>query len=352
MASDPEAVRKQDSWHGENFDEHLHHIDTGLIALLAQDGRMPTGQMAKILYSSEGTVRSRLRRLTEAGVIRVVPIVGLNALGYSHYVILCIKARDNVQAVAAQVADFPWAIGVSIMRGAYDIAVGMIAFDSSELQRILAVELASVDGVAGVESILVVETLLSASRNLGSLHGASVLLDDRGNRVLWDTFLETMPPTADSPHPHPSRSIDEVDRRIISVLRRDGRASSRQVGRALELSGSAVAKRISRMRDAGILDFAAVSDVQAIGKAYSGLLGLNVEPRRVEGVLSRASELDEVWLLSRTLGRYDLLTAITVEDAPHFERVQNELCAAGAASEVLGIGVETIKHDITIDVGR
>ena len=55
-------------------------LDMKIIALLQEDGRVPTQDIAKRFNSTSSTIRKRIRRLEETGTMRVTTYCWLLAL--------------------------------------------------------------------------------------------------------------------------------------------------------------------------------------------------------------------------------------------------------------------------------
>jgi len=60
----------------------LDPLDTKIITLLEQNGRMPNTELAKKLKTSETTVRKRIKRLIDEDLIKVVAVRNRAKLGY------------------------------------------------------------------------------------------------------------------------------------------------------------------------------------------------------------------------------------------------------------------------------
>ena len=74
-------------------------------------------------------------------------------------------------------------------------------------------------------------------------------------------------------------SIDALDRRIVEVLQRDGRASNVEVARQVGLSHSACSRRIARLeRDGVIRGYRALTDRFALGMSVRAFCGVVREP--------------------------------------------------------------------------
>ncbi|EQD51151.1 AsnC family transcriptional regulator [mine drainage metagenome] len=106
---------------------------------------------------------------------------------------------------------------------------------------------------------------------------------------------------AQIPGPVPLRAVDDTDRAILQLLRRDGRATNAEIGRATDLTEGAVRHRIAQLRaDGTILRFTAVT--APLGP--EGLVLVRCRPDRTGEILravrARATDVFE------TSGEYDL----------------------------------------------
>jgi len=61
----------------------IDDIDTEMIKLLKQNGRMRNTEMANQLHLSETAIRKRLKRLLDDEIIQVVAVVNQSKLGYA-----------------------------------------------------------------------------------------------------------------------------------------------------------------------------------------------------------------------------------------------------------------------------
>ena len=76
----------------------IDKLDQELILDLQRDGRRSYIDLAKMLNVSEGTVRGRLRKLLDQGIIKITTMPELNKLGYSFMGIVGMQV--HLQAVA------------------------------------------------------------------------------------------------------------------------------------------------------------------------------------------------------------------------------------------------------------
>jgi len=109
----------------------------------------------------------------------------------------------------------------------------------------------------------------------------------------------------DRPQRRPRGSgFDDIDRRIIEVLARDGRAQSTAIGEELSLSGNLVANRIRAMDAGGLMRVVAVSDFRIHGYRMVARLRLMISGRPPMDVARELAAREDVLSVHITSGRY------------------------------------------------
>ncbi len=73
--------------------------------------------------------------------------------------------------------------------------------------------------------------------------------------------------------------VDDVDRRIVAALQRDGRRPFTSIGRELGLSEAAVRQRVARLQAAGIMQVVAVADPMTLGYKAMAMVAISVDGR-------------------------------------------------------------------------
>lgn len=111
----------------------------------------------------------------------------------------------------------------------------------------------------------------------------------------------------DKPQRRPRTAVlDEVDRRIIAALSRDGRAQSTTIGEELGLSGNLVAGRIRAMDAAGLMRVIAIADFRVHGYRMLARIRLQVSARAPADVAGELAGRDDVLAVHLTSGRYSV----------------------------------------------
>jgi DNA-binding Lrp family transcriptional regulator len=121
--------------------------------------------------------------------------------------------------------------------------------------------------------------------------------------------------------------VDDVDRKILASLTRDGRATYDEIGRHVSLSAPAVKRRVDRLRERGILrGFTALVDRSALGATTEALIELFYAPGigldQVRESLRPLPEVVEAWSVT---GDADCIVRVRARDPQDLERVIMEL---------------------------
>lgn len=123
-------------------------------------------------------------------------------------------------------------------------------------------------------------------------------------------------------------ALDDLDKAIIHCLQADGRRPYAQIGRELQVPEATVRQRAERLITRGIVQIVGVTDPLAMGFRQPALIGLTVEPGRLEHIAQAIAELDEVTYLVITAGRFDLVCEVVCEDNDDLLRVLTERLAS------------------------
>lgn len=130
-----------------------------------------------------------------------------------------------------------------------------------------------------------------------------------------------------------SLALDAVDRTILSELVRNGRASYKHLGELAHLSPHAVAPRVKRLVEAGIVTgFRATIDYGTIGRGLEALIDTRLLSTADPDTFERAvAELHAVRELTFLTGRFDYQIRATCTDADDLDQTVRALRRAGAA---------------------
>ena len=130
-----------------------------------------------------------------------------------------------------------------------------------------------------------------------------------------------------------STSLDATDRVILSELIRNGRATYKDLGDLAGLSPHAVAPRVRRLVESGIVTgFTALVDFGHVGRGLDALIDLRLlSTARPEAFEAAAGELPSIREVSFVTGRFDYQLRAACADADDLDHTVRALRKAGAA---------------------
>jgi Lrp/AsnC family leucine-responsive transcriptional regulator len=99
--------------------------------------------------------------------------------------------------------------------------------------------------------------------------------------------------------------MDELDSRIVDLLQRDGRATQLEISRTVGMSQPAVAERIRKLEEKGIITgYTARVDAAKLGKDITAFIGVSIEhPKFFEGFARKVLAMPEVLEAHRVAGQ-------------------------------------------------
>lgn len=137
----------------------LDALDKQLIDMLARDARVSNRKIAAELGVTEGTVRGRIKRLQQDGLIAFTAITGFEMGTRARLAFIAVQADvDKVREVARQISELPTINAVLITMGQFNITAMCLIDELDSLVEIANDQILSLDGVHHVETSIAVKT--------------------------------------------------------------------------------------------------------------------------------------------------------------------------------------------------
>jgi Lrp/AsnC family transcriptional regulator for asnA, asnC and gidA len=278
------------------YPEYLDPIDISLIRELETDARQPNSHLAAKLGVSRPTIRSRIQKLLDAGVISIACLANPIALGYTTTVILAINTQlDKLEEVTGGLRSCPPVRHAMLCTGRFDIIAAATLRDHHELASFLSYDLRAIPGLARLETML----------TLNLVKVSITLLADEGRFAVE----------------HPAADLDTMDLALIRELEADARQTSNHLASKLGTSGATVRRKIQQLLRRGIIRIQAIADPFALGFDGMASIGLKVDPSRVNEAAEAIASYRNVQTVSICTGRYDIVAWAVfsgVSDLQHF----------------------------------
>ena len=138
----------------------LDALDTQLIDMLGRDARVSNRRIAAELGVTEGTVRGRIKRLQQDGLIAFTAITGFQLEQRARLAFINVQADvDRVREIAQVISDIPSVNAVLITMGQFNITAMCLIDDLDMLVELASDQILAVSGVHHVETSIAVKTI-------------------------------------------------------------------------------------------------------------------------------------------------------------------------------------------------
>lgn len=128
------------------------------MAILQDDGRTPYTTIAEALGVAEGTIRKRVSKLIEDGVLRIVGVVDPKMVAQSTIAIVGIHTEgEPVNSIVAQLAEIKEVRYIGVCAGTYDLIVEIVVGSNEELFDTLTHRVRQIPGIASSDTSLVMK---------------------------------------------------------------------------------------------------------------------------------------------------------------------------------------------------
>ena len=116
----------------------LDDKDRAIIELLQADGRMPFTKVAAEVGLTEGAIRQRVQRLTDAGVMQIVAVTDPMSLGMRRVAMVGARVSGDAEATAASLSEMEEVEYLVATTGRYDLMFEVVADDDAHLLQLLS----------------------------------------------------------------------------------------------------------------------------------------------------------------------------------------------------------------------
>jgi Lrp/AsnC family transcriptional regulator, leucine-responsive regulatory protein len=125
-------------------------------------------------------------------------------------------------------------------------------------------------------------------------------------------------------------NVDATNLRLLAELQRDARLSLAELGRRVGLSSPAVADRLARLEEDGvILGYRTQIDPRALGYALGVVIRIRPAPRELRKVADVARDTPEIVQCDRVTGEDCYVMRAFVRDVEHLEEVIDRFAIYG-----------------------
>ena len=136
----------------------LDKTDRAIVSHLQYDGRKPFTEIAAIMGISEGSVRRRVKRMTENGFLQIVGVVEPRLLQWDAAGMIGVNVQaGQLETVAHHIAQFPEVSYLFMASGGFDLFVEVYCRDREHFVSFLNEKLQQVPGVLRTETFMILK---------------------------------------------------------------------------------------------------------------------------------------------------------------------------------------------------
>lgn len=119
--------------------------------------------------------------------------------------------------------------------------------------------------------------------------------------------------------------VDQLDLKIIQILREDASVPFTEIARRLKISESTVRKRVTNLKQKGVIKkFTVIIEPSKIGLNTVAIVGVDVDPPKLLEVSQNLCEIPETLYVATSTGDHMIMTEIWTKDGRELTRVISE----------------------------
>jgi Lrp/AsnC family transcriptional regulator for asnA, asnC and gidA len=146
--------------------------------------------------------------------------------------------------------------------------------------------------------------------------------------------------------------LDDVDKKILRELQRNGRVSFKTVAEEIGVSEATVFVRVKKLTEKGVLKgFKAIVEPKAVGKTLTAFILVRAQPKAYPAMLTALKKLDDVYEIYDITGQYYSILKVRTEGTDELSKIIDEIGAVdGVAGTETMIVFRTVKEDFNIRI--
>lgn len=317
------TIKKKNGVHVQ--DVTLNLLDLRIINALQIAPRAPWAQLAPIIGADAATLNRRWRELHATGAAWISTFDEGSWQAGALVEINC-NSGANLD-VASALAETPEAIGVDLTAGGRDIVATIAAPSEAALWTYLLEVVPRISGIESTRSHPIARNVFDASA--------------WRVRALDQEETRRVQALASPGKGRPTIRNAGLERRIIGALNQDGRATATTIGGMLGETPRHIRETMTLMIASGRLHQRTDLVRGASGWPVSAWYFLRVPASKLDGVAARLQHLDELRLVSHTVGPYDLIMGVWLKSLAEVQRLEQHL-------EIKLTGVSTADRSVVL----
>ncbi len=136
----------------------LDDLDKRILGHMQEDGRITFVDLASYLGVSEGTIRKRVKRLEERGIMKTMGVTDPLKMGLDTVAFIWLKIdRHHIESVIEQMQALPEVRYLVVTTGEHDLVAMVVLPNREQLVALLNQKLAQIKGIISTETSIVLQ---------------------------------------------------------------------------------------------------------------------------------------------------------------------------------------------------
>ncbi len=136
----------------------IDSVDLRIVEILSENGRIPNNEIAARLSISEGTVRNRIKKLTDNNILKVRGLTNPDEGTQKQliYILVTLEITKRWKETAERVSKLPNVRSASMVTGRFDLIVELF-IEPHNLINFLTDDLSGVGDISSTESLVTIK---------------------------------------------------------------------------------------------------------------------------------------------------------------------------------------------------
>ena len=274
----------------------MDELDQKILSEFELLGFQKSAILADIVGVGERTIRRRINNMIGSRAIKIIAVPNPVLFGFRAWTKIGIKvAPGSLSRVARVLVKHPSVYFVAYALGRFDIVIAVYLHTIDRLTYFVNSELTRVEGILSAET-----WMLASPRKYYHFSWPAPVF--RKTKNGWE-------PYRDATASQNRYEVDEVDRRILDILREDGLTRPARLKSMSGIGESTIRKHMKDMLDNEVYKVEVVPDPEILGYEAWATIGITINQQSAHEVIDSIIKYPAVYLASVSLGRFNLIIA-------------------------------------------
>ena len=109
--------------------------------------------------------------------------------------------------------------------------------------------------------------------------------------------------------------MDEIDLKLIEILRKNGRLPNAEIARTLKVSEGTIRRRLKYLFEKKLMQIVGIPNFNKMGFSTTAMIALQTTPSETENIASQLRTMDEIWSCHVKTGTFDIFIYVAIESS-------------------------------------